>query len=128
MINRRKPISKFYDRRIKHNAACYVLFLNEFYAWPIYRRRQVRSGRLSQPLLPAASNVPYYRILLADSGMVRGNHVAPLALSADAETHPRRTARRVRAPKERRSRATCLIQEQLPRNRPVRCSTLVANI
>jgi len=75
MLNWRQPILTFYDRRIRRNAAYYVPFLNEFYAWPIERRRQMQAERLSQLLLHAARNVPYYHDALAESGVARRDHV-----------------------------------------------------
>jgi phenylacetate-CoA ligase len=75
MINWRQPILNFYDKRIRYNGACYLPLLNEFYAWPVERRRQVQNERLSQLLRHAARNVPYYRDVLAKSGVVRGDHV-----------------------------------------------------
>ena len=75
MFNWRYPILNFYDMRIRRNPAYYVPFLNEFYAWPVERRRQVQLERLSQLLLHAARHVPYYRDVLTKSGVVRGGDV-----------------------------------------------------
>jgi phenylacetate-CoA ligase len=75
VINWRRPILNFYDRRIRSNAAYYASILHGFYALPGERRHQIQAERLSQLLLRSARTVPYYRELLAGSGVVLGDHV-----------------------------------------------------
>jgi phenylacetate-CoA ligase len=76
MINWREPILSFYDKRITRNPIPgYADFLNDFYTWPVERRREMQFERLSRLLLHAARTVPHYRDTLIKSGLVRGNHV-----------------------------------------------------
>lgn len=76
MPNWRQPILSFYDAHVTHNPIPgHVAFLSEFHGLPVERRRQVQADRLSGLLAHAARHVPYYRELLADTGVVRGEQV-----------------------------------------------------
>jgi hypothetical protein len=62
MVNWRRPILHFYDTRITHSPipGC-VAFLNELYAWPIERRRQVE--RLWAPYFDQTHDGPGRAVL-----------------------------------------------------------------
>jgi phenylacetate-CoA ligase len=76
MVNWRRPILYFYDTFVRRNPVpAYASRLNEFYSWPVEHRREVQSKRLTELLLHAARNVPYYRDALARHGIVRGGTV-----------------------------------------------------
>ncbi len=79
MINWRHLILNRYDRRIRPSGTTqptyYAPFLNEFYAWPIERRRQVQTERLSQLLLHAARKVPELERAIDDD--IKHNNADP---------------------------------------------------
>ncbi len=76
MHNWRRPILGIYDTQLRRNPIpALIEFLNEFYEWPVARRRQVQAKRVSQLLLHAERNVPYYRDVFSGNKIVKGGKV-----------------------------------------------------
>ncbi|MEH3144377.1 MAG: hypothetical protein PGN34_03285 [Methylobacterium frigidaeris] len=76
MYNWRAPLLDFYDARV---AASSVPVLRErlstFHDLPVEQRRPVQAERLRDLLRHAAAQVPYYRSVLHETGVVRGSEV-----------------------------------------------------
>lgn len=76
MFNWRRPILHLYDTYARSNPVpAYAIWLNEFYSWPVERRRKVQNERLRDILLHAARHVPYYRSRLLEREVVQGGNV-----------------------------------------------------
>lgn len=76
MINWRAPLLNFYDRHVaRSRVPGHIEALHAFHALPAERRRAIQAGRLEQLIRHAAERVPYYRPLLRECGVVRGDRI-----------------------------------------------------
>lgn len=75
MHNWRRPILGFYAQLRRNPIPALTEFLNEFYDRPVAHRRQVQAKRVSELLVHAARNVPYYRDVLSENKIVKGGKV-----------------------------------------------------